>query len=164
MCCACYGLDIQKQFRRLLFSSSFEGWEHLSVRHTKTVACPDFFWVHEPWLYESATCPSNMTFLYNNQKDTFICKQITSFILVCTQWGAKKWNCSLLMLSEIQNRNYVKHTVRVYESCGRRQVLWPVWCTISLPFDMNSWYNKCSMFTLWLPCATVHLHCFEESQ
>lgn len=126
MCCAYYGLEFQKQFWGLLFSSSFEGWKHLSVKHTKSVACPDCFWVHQPWLYESATCPSNMTFLCNNQKDTFIWKQITSFILICIQWGAEKRNCSLAISSEIQNRNYVKHTGRVLRQpvagsrfCGR---------------------------------------------
>lgn len=165
MCCACYGLDFQKQFWGLLFSSSFEGWEHLSVRHTKTVACPDCFWLHQPWLSESATCLSNMTFLCNNQKDTFIWKQITSFILVCIQWGAEKKNCSLLMPSDSEQKLREAHWESFTWACGRQQALWPVWCTISLPFDMNSWYSKCSKCVHCVDlCATAHLHCFEESK
>lgn len=61
----------------------------------------------------AANLPFNMTFLYNDQKGTFIWKQITSFILACIQWGAKKRNCSFLMVSEIQNRNYMVKAGRV---------------------------------------------------
>lgn len=55
----------------LTFKSSFESFfsaavlraESMSVKHTKAVACPDCFWVHQPCLCEPATCPSHMRFL-----------------------------------------------------------------------------------------------------
>lgn len=134
---------LSKAISRAFFQHQF--WvPRASVRHTKTVTCPGSFWVLWPWPYESAPCPSNMTFLYNNQKRAFIWKQIASFILVFVQWGSEKGFTS---------------------ACGRQQGMHAGQASLGLhlmwTYDMT---NTASVFGVWLPCATAHPHCFEESQ
>lgn len=104
MCCTDYGLGFQKQFWKLLFSSSFESWEHVSQAHKgcslsrlllSAPALP--LWV--------ATCPSYMSFL--SKRYIYLEANHRGF-LICAWWGAEKRNCSLLILPEIQNRNHVR--------------------------------------------------------
>lgn len=105
MCCADYGLDFQKQFWKLLFSSSFEGWEHVSQTHK---GC-SLSWL----LLSTPALPQwvcNLAFIHELfiKKGTFIWKLITGFILMCVWWGAEKRNCTLLILPEVQNRSCVR--------------------------------------------------------
>lgn len=105
----------------LTFNSSFEGFFSEAVLSAESIcqSSRQRLWLILGFFectslgYVSCNLPFNMTFLYNDQKGTFIWKQIKSFILACIQWGAKKRNCGFLMVSEIQNRNYMMKAGRV---------------------------------------------------
>lgn len=86
------------------FSAAVLRAESMSVKHTKAVACPDC--LSAPALPPSLQLALHTSAFYH--RDVFIWKLITGFILICVWWGAEKRKCSLLILPEFQNGNYVR--------------------------------------------------------